>query len=388
MSHMLEHVGLEAFSEQSMSDILKKLNPIELQKYNRLRKPLLQNINDDYKKLFKDFYYCTDMKDLYEEVFFSILEDTPRNQITFDFVIEQTTQETGEFYPFLCSNLVHLVNENKPIFSANTLISLGFENKIPTSPGQNLAPYKDLYQRINSKLNREIEEEWFKIWKYRFNEYFENYEELLDFSDMKMIDLFCWRNKIISDFGNIRTSDFNIPYERTYLLSRIRTLLNRFLPRIRPYSPNQHILRRAKIDEWLQWFHIGLIQYLENTIGDDAIPGFINYLENGNYASPNYINELRTLNRIDIINELDLSNALRLIEFNDNTNSNIARKIIDIRNHWAHPTRKNGMGTLGDDDIRNLIEYSHIFLTSIKNNIRDTNDIGEIFFREYQRKRI
>lgn len=375
-----------------MDQVLKKLDAIELNKYNYIQKNLLDNDNQEYKNKFMD-YYCIKIKDRSDlrEVCFLFwkqeienIRNDP-NRIKFSDVLKYIVDNTEidfrrrqPFLCFLCSNLIHtLAPDYLPVWGFQTLKYFEldeylYKNEMDWDDRIDFDMYDEIYSQLKTKSKNEITQDRFIIWKNTFDEYYiEKYPEFINFTDIKKLDLFFWKyrhnNPELFDLEQRinYNSIYNMHVGNALLMLRY-TLLSYF------EIEYKHL---EKIDQW-------------HELLDDCIYLFKNeYSLENNYR--NYFYIINLSNKIypmgyefledywDIMPLFELFEFMKIWNYNKDTENNIKtfNKIYPrtgieylkkYRNKWAHQGLSTYHDTWNYQQFFSILDCENIFKFILK----------------------
>ncbi len=204
----------DPFTKAAMDQVLKDLDPIELNKYNYIQENLSVNDNQEYKNKFMD-YYCIKIKDrsdlrevcflFWEQEIKNIRDDPDRIKFSniLKYIIENTEidfRRRQPFLCFLCSNLIHtLAPDHLPVWGSQTLKYFEldeylYKDEMDLDDKIDFDMYDEIYSQLKAKSKNEITQDRFIRWKNTFDEYYtEKYPEFIEFADIKKLDLFFWK---------------------------------------------------------------------------------------------------------------------------------------------------------------------------------------------------
>ena len=394
-------------SKEDMRNVLKRLNSKQLSKYNYLQSSISKKykIDTEYQKIFRDFYCVEGVKlDNFMEKFFLILEKEKNNStVYFDNILkqiinisEQEINNDKDFYItpsllcFLCSNIIHMINPNKPVWSDYALYHFNLDKLFLRyrDPNSCIRAYSYIYSALERKSKSEIEKNWFLDWRKLFDE---TYKSCSHFSDIKKLDLFFWKNRSISYIENFLFKEYYI--------------------------------KRLRVDIVLHMLREGLISYIEckymnnDGIENHKLEEIKTFLLNENSKLNNYYEynstdykvryskiEDSTLKKHISNQDWDLIDILTLIVILEGKNR-VSTKIFDnlnniymdlrtYRNRWAHQKDFN------DENINCICKLSldllDIFIKQHKNDLinhkcdelnRKHNDIKS-FYNQHKNRNL
>ena len=320
------------FSEQRMRSVFVYIHNHELNYYTYLTTNVLSlNIYEDHKFQYTFFIYydmgrnrnmITPKKAM---KFFRFFEDIKgeiaknKNETCFSTILRELISyldipSDSDTLVFLCSALIHTIDQKFPIWDTNILDHFGIPERHPE-----IDAYIKAYSTLQTKCDNEISGDgkdggWFQDWDNILKERKYEYPQFENFTDIKKLDLFFWKEVHVKERNNKINNLQKYRYVKYINCLFSESEDDRYI---------KYVMLRALIDKSLTLLRDGLVSYVKSEINDTDFTGM----------SDQSINALDEYKILGIMEDKWDEFFVGILE---NDMKTTIENLKAYRNYWAH----------------------------------------------------
>lgn len=146
----------------------------------------------DFRKLYNGFYRLRQKPAAWYEVYYDIFLNCRNNPKTFQEVLMEMYNRTGEIHPSFCSKLIATLNPDMPIWDQYVLQWLGINLNNPKDDHERINYYAEIYTQIKDEYNEHLSDK-------NIVNALEEFDRLIPdgagLTNIKKLDFMLWSNR-------------------------------------------------------------------------------------------------------------------------------------------------------------------------------------------------